>query len=486
MKITASPDSAARVMSAMLPIIVKEQSMRRYYGIDPNLVINNEAMAHPQDKFPSDGVLLTVEFNDVADAFNFQNKVSEALNDSHLPAGSAGVFLERDLYHAVSDGKSADVRLDHSLAEAIRSRVGKRANLTGADLTRIGLDSKRINIDADGQLRFIPQEKSKQRHGKRMVELSGADIAYLDHLAHEFLGKTQSDLCLQSEKEAYESVSRLSAAIKSGNINAASIEFSNLSSSSDPGKMARRLDEQLRSGGIRAHAETELVSGRQTTWLTLQSKDILVLFKTGESPIAYRKNTGGIEFPTPPRVSPQSNATRFKRLFGELAAAPGGLPVTPPNSAAVERELNSASSVTPDATPFEATPIAIDNDGIVKIGREYQITLASIWSERIRQLESEHAELSKDIGNKEKLEELNRQLELERTMLVHLDPSHGDHLQALTSASDLMNEAIKQLHAAPEASGHSRSLSELGAEQRGRLTAFTMLLKDAVAKLIGH
>lgn len=187
----------------------------------------------------------------------------------------------------------------------------------------------------------------------------------------------------------------------------------------------------------------------------------------------------------------------FLNTFYELSAYPlpedlsaRNISVKPRAEAEIARELNMAAAETQDTKPSETTRITLANDGIVNIGAEHQIALASIWNERIKHLESEHARLSEDPANAKQVEEINRQLEIERTMLASLDPSHPRHTQALKEASQLINEAKERMHApdihAAQAGEHVRSLSEFGAEQRGRLTAFTMLLKDIVAKLIGH
>ena len=149
------------------------------------------------------------------------------------------------------------------------------------------------------------------------------------------------------------------------------------------------------------------------------------------------------------------------------------------------RELNSGSSEAPDMTPSIGTiQITVDNNGIVTLGSEHQRGLPAIWSEQIKRLERKQDELAKDPVNDRKLEEVNRQLKTERTLLRRLNPSHPDHAQALNEALSLMHGAIEYAHNAP--GGHIRSLSEVGTEQRGRLTAFSMLLRDMVASIARH
>lgn len=149
--------------------------------------------------------------------------------------------------------------------------------------------------------------------------------------------------------------------------------------------------------------------------------------------------------------------------------------------------LKGLNSGEPDRAPAPLQePVKIEiKENQLHIGTEHVVTLATIWSERVKQLE----QAERTAPDKTSKVEIEKQLKIERQMLDHLshaDPSNPEHIEAVTKASKLMHEATAILRGAPGSAGsHGLSLSEM-AEQRGRLTALTMLLKEITTKLLGH
>lgn len=154
----------------------------------------------------------------------------------------------------------------------------------------------------------------------------------------------------------------------------------------------------------------------------------------------------------------------------------------------LSRDLNSGTPNEMDRSLREPTKIEVKNSKL-HIGSEQPIDLATVWSHRIDQLENERNEAERDPSTRERLGEIEKQLESERALLSnlnHLNKLHPDHLKAMQEATALMHEVTAGMRGAHgETADHTLSLSGV-AEQRGRITAFTMLLKEIVASLVRH
>ncbi len=327
-KIVVAPHDAAQAMGIILPIIDEDRSVRSYTGVDPNLVMGNAGMSHPDSTFPSNGILFDVKFNNVQDAFNFQNKVAEALShitgpDPREPSKmvpqlihSANAIVSRDLYRPATDGTHSGVVLESALIDAICRRAGKSdvSQLKGEDLNRIGLDGERITFATDGQLMFVPTEQKPEAHKNGLIELSNFnDTLYLNRLTQDFLGTTQAELCLEAERVGTETAQKLSLAIISGDIRDLRREFDKLRQSTDPGKLIRHLNHNLGSSGIKATGGQTGGDGHGagTITLHLSARKRSIDLVTDKFPVANRTGQDPVSLETDPHG--------FQRRFDQMA-----------------------------------------------------------------------------------------------------------------------------------------------------------------------
>ncbi len=103
----------------------------------------------------------------------------------------------------------------------------------------------------------------------------------------------------------------------------------------------------------------------------------------------------------------------------------------------------------------------------------------------IEQLETERRTLERDPANADRIAEINKQLETERTLLNSLtlaDTDNASHKNAIAEASELTRLALENVHESGKAGAHE-TLGRI-AENRGRLTALTIALRDMIKFLV--